>query len=493
MDDDRPRGVDCWARLRFSVIGGLLASPPERGELGAALEGLAARSYRHPLRPDERLSFGASTIERWYYQALGAADPIAALARKVRVDAGQAWAAGPDLLAALGQQYREHRSWSYQLHFDNLVELVKQRSALGPMPSYPTIRRRMKERGWVPRRRLPRHPTPGQVLAAERLESREVRGYEASHVHGLWHADFHIGSRAVVLPDGSWQAPAVYATLDDCCRLCLHAQWYLTENAENHAHGLSQAILKRGLPRAYLSDRGGAFTAGEILNGLERLGVAAETTLPYSAYQNGKQEYFWTQVEGRLLAMLENVEPLTLPFLNRATQAWVELEYNRKVHSELGQSPLDRLLAAPSVGRPSPGGEALRLAFCQQESRTQRHSDGTVSIGGVRFELPSRFRHVERVQVRFRSWDLTLAYLVDPRTGVTLARLLPLDKARNADGRRRAFASPTTETPADTKPVPSDADPLPPLMRRLLADYARSGLPPAYLPKDEQTQEPQDE
>ena len=29
------------------------------------------------------------------------------------------------------------------------------------------------------------------------------------------------------------------------------------------------------------------------------------------------------------------------------------------------------------------------------------------------------------------------------------------------------------------------ADPLPPLMRKLLADYAATGLSPAYLPKDE--------
>jgi hypothetical protein len=29
-----------------------------------------------------------------------------------------------------------------------------------------------------------------------------------------------------------------------------------------------------------------------------------ETTLPYSPYQNAKQEAFWTPVEARLLAML---------------------------------------------------------------------------------------------------------------------------------------------------------------------------------------------
>ena len=76
--------------------------------------------------------------------------------------------------------------------------------------------------------------------------------------------------------------------------------------------------------------------AEEVHQGLHRLGILHETTLPYSPYQNAKQEVFWANVEGRLLAMLEGVEELTLERLNEATQAWVELEYHRTRHSELG-------------------------------------------------------------------------------------------------------------------------------------------------------------
>jgi hypothetical protein len=38
-----------------------------------------------------RICFGASTIERWYYKAKAAPDPIAALGRKIRRDAGIRW------------------------------------------------------------------------------------------------------------------------------------------------------------------------------------------------------------------------------------------------------------------------------------------------------------------------------------------------------------------------------------------------------------------
>jgi hypothetical protein len=34
--------------------------------------------------------------------------------------------------------------------------------------------------------------------------------------------------------------------------------------------------------------------------------------------------------------------------------------------------------------------------------------------------------------------------------------------------------------------APKDgSDPIPPLLRKLLADYAATGLPPAYIPKEE--------
>lgn len=76
-----------WGHLRFSIISGLLSSPPEKWQLGEAIRALADRSYRHPYK-DKWVQFGASTIKRWYYRVAHADDPVAALGRKVRSDAG---------------------------------------------------------------------------------------------------------------------------------------------------------------------------------------------------------------------------------------------------------------------------------------------------------------------------------------------------------------------------------------------------------------------
>jgi hypothetical protein len=231
-----------------------------------------------------------------------------------------------------------------------------------------------------------------------------------------------------------------------------------------------------------MSDNGAAMIAAETVQGLARLGIFHERTLPYSAYQNGKQESFWGQVEGRLLAMLEGCKDLTLAQLNQATTAWVAMEYNRKIHSELGQAPLSRFVATKNVGLPCPESQKLYQAFTARISRTQRQSDQTISLNGIRFELPSRYRHLKRVTLRYASWDLSHVYLADPQSGNIICRLYPQDKHKNADGRRRRKA-PLIEA----KNPPSETGGMAPLLRKLIADYAATGLPPAYLPKDECT------
>ena len=73
-----PLKRDRWARLRFSIIGPLLAAPPAAGELQSALAALADKGWRHPSSGRE-VRFGQSTLERWYYSARAASDPVAAL------------------------------------------------------------------------------------------------------------------------------------------------------------------------------------------------------------------------------------------------------------------------------------------------------------------------------------------------------------------------------------------------------------------------------
>jgi putative transposase len=469
-----------WARFRFSVVGSLLSSPPAHGAIKTAIGALAAKTWSHPVTGRD-VRIAASTIARWYYLARRQHDdPVGALRRAVRKDCGKV-----SLAAAIAErlilQYREYPYWSYKLHYDNLAALVKAEPVLGRLHSYSTVKRYMQAHGLVRKPRLGPTRYPGEARAETRRQTREIRSYEADYVGALWHLDFHHGSLKVLTPEGKWLRPIVLGILDDHSRLCCHIQWYLSETAEDLVHGLSQAIQKRGVPRALLTDNGAAMVAEEVTEGLLRLGIVHERTLPYSPYQNGKQESFWGTLEGRLMNMLDGVAELTLEFLNQATQAWVEIEYNHAVHREIACSPVERFKRAPDVLRPSPTSESLRDAFRLETRRTQRRSDGTISLEGVRFEIPARYRHFSEVHVRYARWDLGRVDLIDQRSGTILAPIYPLDKSANADGRRAYFEPGAMgESPLDNPRKPSG---LPPLLKKILEDYSATGLPPAYLPK----------
>jgi hypothetical protein len=186
------------------------------------------------------------------------------------------------------------------------------------------------------------------------------------------------------------------------------------------------------------------------------------------------------------MAMLEHVPDLTLARLNEATQAWVEQDYNGKLHSEIGETPIARFLAGPAVTRDCPSSDALRLSFTRSDTRTQRKSDGSIVIEGRRFEVPNRYRHLTRIEVRYAGWDLGQVHIVDERTGAVLARLYPQDKTQNASGLRRSLGPVSTASikPEPTPDVPASA--LPPLLARMLDRQTTTGLAPAYLPKDEE-------
>ena len=476
------RVPDAWARMRFAVVGQLLAAPPTvRGGLRSALVDLAERSWKHPIT-GELTHFRLSTIERWYYLARGErTDPVLVLRRKVRRDRGTQPAMSAPIVEVLAVQYRAHPGWSFQLHVDNLATRVREDPALGPLPSYATVRRHLKGKGMTRQPRLREAPRPGEARAAVAREHRETRSYEVTHVHGLWHLDFHLCSRKVLLPDGRWVIARLMAIIDDHSRLICHAQWYATETAADLVHALSQAIQKRGLPRQLFRDNGAAMVAAELHEGLAVLGIVDDLTRPYSPEQNAKVEIFWAQVEGRLMAMLEGHTELTLALLNEATLAWIEGEYHRKVHRETGQTPFERFCNAPSVGRPSPSSDALRRAFRRKATRKQRRSDGTFTLDGVRFEVPSRYRHLAALSIRYASWDLSCVDLYDEPHGTLLCAMVPLDKAANADGRRRVRDA-LAPAGAAAAPAPKP-EPIAPRLRELMAQYAVTGLPPAYLPR----------
>lgn len=144
---------DRWARLRFAIIGPLLAAAPAAGKLHEALNALAAKNWRHPFTGLD-IRFACSTLERWYYAAKRAGDPVQALRNQARGDIGRFPSLSADAVQALTLLYREHPGWTAQLHHDNLH--VTLATAGTKCPSYPSVRRYLKAQGLLRQRPLRR-------------------------------------------------------------------------------------------------------------------------------------------------------------------------------------------------------------------------------------------------------------------------------------------------------------------------------------------------
>ena len=137
-----------------------------------------------PMPPVSPIRFARSTIEHWYYTARNATDPVRALTAAVRSDRGTSKVMDDVLLDALEEQYTRYPEWTAKLHADNLAAFVRRHHPERIPPSYTTVRRTLRRKGWARQRKV---RTEGQRQALIRKGSREVRGFEMDHVHALWH------------------------------------------------------------------------------------------------------------------------------------------------------------------------------------------------------------------------------------------------------------------------------------------------------------------
>ena len=467
-EDPQKSTIRQWAEFRFSVIGHLLAAPPKKGKLKAQIEALAQKFWKHPITGN-LTQFSFSTIEGWYYQARNPGkNPVDVLKNKIRSDLGKSKSLNEAIKQELVRQYAHNPNWSYQLHFDNLQAMFKLHKI-----SYPSVRRYMKSHGMI-KKKMPRTKDQTKVF-----NQMECRSYENEYCNGLWHADYHHGSMQILTKEGVWQKPVIAAIIDDHSRLICHAQWYLHENTCNLVHAFSQAVLKRGLPRSFLSDNGSPFIAQEFVQGLTRMSITVDNTLPYSPWQNGKQERFFSTLEGRLMNMLQNKQNLTLKNLNDFTMAWIEQEYHRTKHREINKTPLECFMDDVDVGRTAPSYQELQTIFCREENRRQRRTDGSISLDSIRFEIPSQYRFFENIWVRYAQWDLSTVYMVDHLTGVILARIYPANKGKNASGERKIIDPGEKSTVPETPP-----NEVAPLLLEYKKQMDKIGVP-NYLTKDE--------
>jgi putative transposase len=154
-------------------------------------------------------------------------------------------------------------------------------------------------------------------------------------------------------------------------------------------------------------DNGSAMVSSQLLRALAVLGVTLTHSKPGQPAGRGKIERFFRTVRDQFLVELAVPGALEavgdLARLNELFAGWVETVYHHRVHSETGQRPLERFLAAGPPALPTP--QMLHEAFLWSERRTVTKT-ATISLHGNRYEVDAALVG-RRVEVVFDPFDLT--------------------------------------------------------------------------------------
>jgi putative transposase len=207
---------------------------------------------------------------------------------------------------------------------------------------------------------------------------RALGRFEAEFPNELWTGDALHG------PLVDDRRTFLFCFIDDHSRLLVGYRWAPREDVLNASRALRTGIASRGLPTAVYVDNGSPFVSGQLLRACAVLGIRLIHSRPGRPEGRGKIERVFRTVRQEVLGELEDHPPQSLQELNQTFQAWVEQVYHQRVHTETGQTPLERFVVA---GPPQlPAEVSLREAFRWAERRTVSRT-GTVEMHGNTYEV----------------------------------------------------------------------------------------------------------
>jgi putative transposase len=383
MDHDDPRHR--MALCRYQAISAYLALNPPRGLRRDLLEDLASRDWPGP--DGEPLRMSAETLRTWIrrYRRRG----LEGLLDKPRPKRG-VQALSADQIAKVIALKKEVPERS----LDRLIRIAEQTGVVEP-----DVLRRSTVHRVLLREGLSGRP-------ASEHDTKDLDRFEALAPNDLWQSDMRTGPW---LPDperpGKVRRAKLFSFLDDHSRKLLHGRFSFAEGLPELELVFRRCLQKYGKPKRVYYDNGKVYRAGHMRHIVATLGIHPIVfTKEYRPEGHGKIEAFNRLAKSAFVAEVKASRIRTLDELNEAFVAWMDLEYNRRIHGETGQTPDERWRAGLDdiryVDEP-----LLRQAFRWREHRTPDKT-GLFSLFGTRYQVgPDLARR--RIEVSFDPEDLS--------------------------------------------------------------------------------------
>ena len=368
MDEDRRREVGLF---RYALIRDAADPALSRAERGRLVRALAEREH---VGPDGRLvQVARGTLDRWVRSYCHGG--FEALVPGPRVVAPRTPAELLELAFRLKRERPERTAAQVR-------EIML--AASGSAPGLRTLQTHLARQGL-------------NVRADGRAPGKVYGRFEAGARNELWTGD---GLHGPKLAGGAARA-VLLAFIDDHSRLLVGWRWGTGEDVFRLEAALRAGLMARGVPDAILVDRGSAFVSSQLLRACAVLGVKLVHASPRAATTKGKIERFFRTVRDRFLVEID--DGVELGELNRLFSAWLEVVYHRRVHSETGQTPLERFEQAGAPPLPTPA--LLREAFLWSQQRTVTKT-ATMSLHGNQYAVDAALVG-RKVELIFDPFDLT--------------------------------------------------------------------------------------
>jgi putative transposase len=395
--------------FRWRIVGEAVDASLSARERGALVRALAAREH---LGPDGRwVRVSRNTLDRWIraYRE-GGFDALVPAPRRMPNQT-------PERLLELAVALRREQPARTTAQIHRIIL-----EAEGSSPSARTIQRHLAAAGL---------PWKGGQIG------RALGRFEAEFRNELWTGDALHGP----LIDG--RRAILFCFLDDHSRLLCGYRWAAREDVLNASRALRAGIAARGLPKSIYVDNGSPFVSGQLLRACAVLGIRLIHSRPGRPEGRGKIERVFRTVRQQWLVELQDRPPGSLEELGGLFQAWVESVYHRRAHSETGQAPLERFLAAgaPTLPTERSLGEAFRWSERRMVSRT-----GAVGMHGNTYEVDPGLAG-RRVELVFD--PLELAEVEVRLDGRHAGLAVPLRIKRHVHPRAQPPAEPAKATGID--------------------------------------------
>jgi len=388
------------ALKRYQIISPVLAEPARAQN--AYFRKQAECEHDFPRYGLKKVS--VSTMKAWLrkYRTRG----FQALKPKDRSDGGRPRRLNDQALKAIEIKCKAYPYWTVQKLYENL----RDQGLLGDPPiHYNTLLRIVKDRGWLP--------------VQTRKDVRKA--FEVDNINDLWVSDFMHGPK-IRFHNRSVKA-ILCAIIDDHSRMVVGHAFNASETISSLTLVLKEAFLSYGIPKRLYVDNGPSFSSQLLTRSCALAGISLIHSKPYDSPSRGKVERFFRTVRERFLSGVQ--EGITLHELNEAFWLWIQEDYHHKLHTGIGERPIDRYNA--SIVRVP----IRRLSKAELDEifliRYERvvNNDATISFKGSLYEVPSAYIR-QKIEIRHPVDDPDELYLYD--NGVRVGRIKLLDKKENA-------------------------------------------------------------